>query len=95
MFESFKTARALRDHEERIELVERHLKALKIEWADTLDRLKTMMGRLIKERARAEKAEGAMEAAGVELPPESENGGLSDRQAEINAQIIARRRRLT
>lgn len=95
MFESFKTARALRDHEERIELVERHLKALKIEWADTLDRLKQTMGRLIKERARAERATEMMEPEGTEPVPQSEESALNERQQAINAGILARRRRLT
>lgn len=96
MFDGFKTRQRLKDVEEAVETVQRHLKRLEIEWADTLDRLKSIVGRIAKDRERAEKARG--EQPDIPLVAE-ENGGteqrspLSPRQAAIQAQILARRSR--
>jgi len=95
MFERLKVQRRLDDHEEALARVERRLAALEIQWGDTLDRLKSMMGRILKERARTEAARDEMEPEAL-----SDGGagsgvaGLSSRQAQINAQILARRNRL-
>jgi len=61
-----------------------------MEWLDTLDRLKSMVGRIVKDRARAE---AAREELSPDLPGPPEPG-LSTRQASINEQILARRNRL-
>ena len=70
MFETFKAAKRLTEQEEAMTRVERRVTALEIQWADTLDRLKTMMGRLLKERQRTEKA------AEIIAPGSSESGQL-------------------
>lgn len=96
MFESFRVSRRLKDLEESFESLDRRLKALEVEWADTLDRLKRMLGRIVKERANAEKLNPAREEG--HLTDEQIGSGqtsLSDRQAEINARILARRNRST
>lgn len=85
------------DFDERLTTVERQLKALQVEWMDTLDRLKTMMHRVIKERQRAVEARGdeispALEGTEVETPGKS--GNLSARQLQLNEQILARRNRM-
>jgi len=97
MFDSFRRRKEPPELEERVTTAERQLKALQVEWMDTLDRLKTMMHRVIKERQRAVEARG--EEISPALPEDStgnseSSGGLSPRQAEINAQILARRHRV-
>ncbi len=101
MFETFKTAKRLTEHDDALLRVERRLAALEIQWGDTLDRLKTMMGRLLKERQRTERA-------AAEISPEDREGHLSDedvsagmnhvpgwspRQQEAQQRILARRNR--
>jgi hypothetical protein len=95
MFDGFKTRQRLKDVEEALETVQRHIKRLEIEWADTLDKLKSIVGRIAKDRERAEKAR--IESPSPELPQEA-NGettpGLTARQATIQQQILARRRHM-
>src|SRR5229473_1251656 len=54
MFERLKLTKRLEEHEDRLSTAERRLNALTMEWADTLDRMKRMMGRLSKDRQRIE-----------------------------------------
>jgi hypothetical protein len=93
MFDRLKHAKRQDEFEERLSLAERKLNALTIEWADTLDRLKRMMGRVVKERARTE-------AASPEEPEsvtETEDGiplnRLTPRQQAAQAAILSRRTR--
>jgi hypothetical protein len=92
MFERLKHAKRQDAFEERLSRAERDLNAIKIEWLDTLDRLKRMMGRVVKERARVESADPEPS----HLSDEDISGGavsLSDRAREANARILARRNR--
>jgi hypothetical protein len=92
MFERLKHAKRQDEFDERLSVAERKLNQLTIEWADTLDRLKRMMGRVIKERARTEAAEPEQ----THLSDEDISGGavtLTDRAREANARILARRNR--
>jgi hypothetical protein len=93
MFERLKFAKRLDGYDERLTTCERQLRTLQIEWADTLDRLKRMMGRVVKERARTE---AASPDPPDHLSDEDISGGaitLNDRQREANARILARRNR--
>jgi len=97
MFEALKTAKKLRDHDEALERVERRLTALEVQWMDTLDRLKQMMGRVLKERQTAQRHREAMGETQEQLSDEDIAGGhsrMNQRQEEINAQIVARRARM-
>lgn len=87
MFDSFRVKRRLGEVEEALAKVKRDFSALELEWTDTLDKIKRMMGRVAKRAEVVEKAEEGEEAIQLDRPP-----GLSQRQASINAQIIARRR---
>ena len=94
MFDSFKTRQRLSEVEEGLEKLRRQFAQLDVSWMDTLDKLRTMMGRIVKDRERAERARAEMpdvEAAGVEPTPEANS--LSTRQQQINAAILARRSR--
>lgn len=82
------------DHEERLTACERQLRALQVEWMDTLDRLKSMMGRIVKDRARAEEARGSSQIPLDEPTPDTPGSSLSARQLSINERILARRNRL-
>lgn len=96
MFESFKAAKRLTEAEEAIQRIERRLTALEIQWTDTLDRLKSMMGRILKERSRTQQAAERMEEMQPQLSDEDIAAGhnqMSQRQHEINARILARRNR--
>jgi hypothetical protein len=98
MFDTFKVSRRLKEQEEAMERVERRLTALEIQWTDTLDRLKTMMGRLIKERARTEKASEIIAPGSSEsdASDNSDAGGHGWTPAQLTAQqrILARRNRM-
>lgn len=92
MFDGLRNRKKIQDLQERCDRLERRVSALEIDWTDTLDRLKRMQGRIIKERSRSEAANP--------LPPMEEiegNGSdttLSPRAQQINAQILARRNRM-
>ena len=59
MFESFKAHRKLKDLDERLSTVEREMKALKMEWEDTYDRLRRVVQRVAKRAEIVERAERA------------------------------------
>jgi hypothetical protein len=97
MFESFKLSKRLSEEEEAMQRIERRVTALEIQWADTLDRLKTMMGRLLKERQRTEKA-AAQIAPEASETDEMEAGeaipsGWTPAQIAAQQRIMARRNR--
>ncbi len=92
MFERLKLTKRLEEHEDRLSTAERRLNALTMEWADTLDRMKRMMGRLSKDRQRIEEIQPTPD----ETLGESETAttpSLSQRQQLVNARILARRNR--
>jgi hypothetical protein len=97
MFERLKLSKRISEHDEALQRVERRLTSLEIQWGDTLDRLKTMMGRLLKERARTEKAAEnfASESPENDAQEVSEPGGHGWTPAQLAAQqrILARRNR--
>ncbi len=79
--------------------VERRVTALEIQWADTLDRLKTMMGRLLKERARTERAaerlgDSEENNAGEMVTEPSNPSGMTPGQMAAQQRILARRNRM-
>ena len=85
------------DSEERFITLERRLKALEVEWMDTLDRLKSMMGRIVKDRQRAEAARADSPPEQLSLSDEDVAAGhssLSQTQEAINQRILARRNRM-
>jgi hypothetical protein len=97
MFETFRASKRLTEQEEAMSRVERRVTALEIQWADTLDRLKTMMGRLIKERSRTEKAAenlapGSSESDQLETV-EPGGHGFTPGQMAAQQRILARRNR--
>lgn len=69
---------------ERIETLERGLRAIRLEWEETYDKVARMMGRIAKRQALAEKA--AEDAPGSTIP-----GGVG--LDPMSQAILARRRR--
>jgi uncharacterized coiled-coil protein SlyX len=95
MFDSFKASKRLTEQEEAMSRVERRVTALEIQWADTLDRLKTMMGRLLKERQRTERAAAEMEETPHVSDEEVAAGNTwTPKQIEAQQRILARRNRM-
>src|SRR6266567_4763631 len=100
MFDSFKFAKRQSEFEDALARVDRRLTALEVQWMDTLDRLKQMMGRVLKERQRSERAredaaQGEQPQTG--LSDEDVSAGhtnLNQRQATINERILARHNRM-
>jgi hypothetical protein len=94
-FSELKTRSAIRDLTERLETVERALKATKLEWEDTYDRMRRMMGRIAK-RGLPDEANTNPEAA---AEPAADGpgfngvsaGGLTPRQRELQQQILRHR----
>lgn len=83
--------------EERLDKVERAMKALQLDWDNTYDKVRQMMGRISK---RAEQLHDEAESNGKLYPaPETPPDGLPEgvprtltaRQAAIQAQILRRR----
>ena len=96
MFDGLKLRKRVLEVEEELGAVKRQLAGIQTEWLDTLDRLKSMMGRIVKDRARAEAAR-AESPSPEGLSDEDVAAGhtsFSSRQDTINAQILARRNRL-
>ncbi len=96
MFDRLKATKRLDEHDEAIARIDRRLTALEVQWMDTLDRLKQMMGRVLKERQRAEHARAETTPEQMQLSDEDVAGGhtaLSQRQQAINERILARRTR--
>jgi len=97
VFDRFKIDKRLTDHDEALSRVERRLSALEVQWLDTLDRLKQMMGRVLKERQTAQRMRDQIEPPQEQLSDEDVASGhtaMSQRQETINQQILARRNRL-
>jgi len=95
MFDSIRLGKRLTDVEERLSTAERRLNAMSLEWTDTLDRMKRMMGRIAKDRSRVEQIEPSGDDQGHLSDEEVSNGTvtLSQRQLQANARILARRNR--
>ena len=100
-FDSLRVSKRLSEQEEAMASVQRRLTALEVQWTDTLDRLKSMMGRLIKERSRTERAAEQISPEGREANLSDEDvaagavqvPGWSPRQQEAQNRILARRNR--
>lgn len=95
MFEYFKLSKRLSEVEDALIDLKRRLTSVEVEWTDTLDRLKRMMGRINKDRQRAEAANPSepLDTAEGDGTPEAVAGTLTARAREINARILARRNR--
>ena|SRR5260370_3367158 len=95
MFEHFSNRKRLAELEERFEKIQRDFTALKLEWADALDKITRMAGRVAKRAALAQEKEDAMMGMGTngQHNPAQGNlpGILTPRQELINRQIAARR----
>jgi|SRR5467141_79452 len=92
MFEGLKHKRRIDDLEERFEKLARDFNALKLDWADTLDKLTRIAGRISKRAALSQEKEDAL----MGLPQDDPNQlglPLSPRQELMNRQILARRNR--
>lgn len=93
MFEHFSNKRRIEQLEEDFGKLRREFSALQLEWLSTLDKLKSVMGRMVKREALSQEKEDLL----MGTPPEPANGQLSTlspRQRIIQAQIEARRERL-
>jgi hypothetical protein len=85
-----KALEAAEKWQDRLSEVERQLRMLQLEWADTLDLLKRQMHRVIKERQRAE---AAMPDEPESPPGETVTQGTPQLDP-ISERILARRNRL-
>jgi predicted nuclease with TOPRIM domain len=83
--------------QERLEKLERDMRALQLEWESTYDKVRQMMGRIAK---RAEMLHEAAEDQGKLYPTNGtaeelpETPGLTPAQARAQAQVMARRHQL-
>ncbi len=95
-FSDLKTRRAIAELTDRVETVERQLKALRLDWESTYDKMHRIAQRVAKraERAEADVDPGAVDGAAVDSPTANTltmGGGLSPRQREIQQQILRQR----
>jgi len=91
MFQDYKRLKRV---EERLDALERIMKALELEWSNVYDKVRTTLAKLAKREERAATpvppADGTpLEVAGA-VPT-----SLTDRGREIQRQILARRNRLS
>ena len=95
MFSEYSNKKRILELEERFEKLQRDYTALKLEWADALEKITRMAGRVAKRAALAQEKEDALMGPGekpdgqLPLP-----GVLTTKQAIINAQIARRRAEL-
>jgi len=95
-FSDLKTRRAIAALDERIETVERQLKGVKLEWESTYDKLHRIVQRISKRAERAEELEPREDGHDSSAPPvetgaPQAGAGLSQRQREIQQQILRHR----
>jgi hypothetical protein len=99
MFGELKNRKRISDLEEHFEKLQRDFNALKLEWADALEKITRMAGRVAKRSALMQEREDAMMGKDAQAPPVEGQldlpGVLTPRQARINAQIAARRRQIS
>jgi hypothetical protein len=85
------TARQWTEVQERLESLERQMKALTLEWNDAYDRIRHMMGRVAKRSADIARVEEAVVVEhGVAIP-----GLENPRLAALQQKILSRRERHT
>lgn len=93
MFERFSNRKRIVELEEHFEKLQRDFNALKLEWADALEKITRMAGRVAKRAALAQEKEDLL----MGVPPQAElpSAGLpfrlTPRQRLIQDQIAARR----
>jgi hypothetical protein len=94
MFEHFSNRKRIAALEEHFEKLQRDFNALKLEWADALEKITRMAGRVAKRAALAQEKEDLL--MGVQPQPELPSAGppfrLTPRQRLIQDQIAARRK---
>ncbi|SRR5713101_7932835 len=84
--------------EESFEKIRRQMAGLELEWTDTLDRVKRLMGRIAKraelvERAETPPQQGAEGFEGDSQAASNLGPSLTPHQLSINQRILARRNR--
>lgn len=80
------------DMEERLEIVEKHLKTAILDWDELYDKTRRALGRMAK-RAKVDAPINSPEEEGVEVPEAPPSDGMSPAQRRINDQILAYRGR--
>ena len=95
-FSDLKTRRAIAALDDRIETLERQLKAVKLDWESTYDKLHRLAQRIAKRAERAEALEPSEDGQDSSAPPADSGApqlgaGLSQRQREIQQQILRHR----
>ncbi len=93
LFGGFKADKRLKELEEGFADLKREIKGLQLEWTDTLDRVRRLMGRIAKRAALYEQAEqeGAVEPVAASDQP-GNHSPLTARQLQIQQSILSRRR---
>lgn len=94
MFALLRSAKKLKDLEERVDKLERASKGLLLDWEDTYDKIRRLMFRISKRVQRDEQLSpesGSIDAEPETLPPGAP-GNLNARQSTIQQKILARRR---
>jgi hypothetical protein len=94
MFSEYSNKKRIVELEERFEKLQRDYTSLKLEWADALEKITRMAGRVAKRAALAQEKEDALMGPAVEPKPDGQMplpGILTTKQAIINAQIARRR----
>lgn len=92
LFFDRKSTGRLEDLEENLRKLKMHQENLELEWINFLDKAKRMLARIVK-RAEVVEAAEPQPSAGDNGPTGA--GSLSPRAAQIQAQILARRAKLT
>lgn len=94
LFATLRHIARLKGVEERLDSLEREFKALDMEWSDTYDELRGMLGKITKRKKFLERHEAAVDGEkpvkeGLTVDGEA---GLTPTQAQAQREILARRR---
>jgi len=97
MFSEHSNKKRILELEERFEKLQRDYTALKLEWADALEKITRMAGRVAKRAQIAQEKEDALMGGQPPAAPDGQMalpGILTTKQAIINAQVARRRAEL-
>lgn len=92
----FGASKAISDLQDRVAKLERTLSGIEMDWSDTYDKLKRLVGRYAKERSKIEslQQQDPVNGENAEVEAPTSRSLLTPRQHQIQQQILQRRARM-
>ena len=95
MLEFFRVKKELSEIKRRQDELENQFKQIELEWDETYDKVRTLFARIAKrqDRAKGEVLQDQPSPSDASEGFITQNSGLTERQRQVQAQIMARRNR--